>query len=247
MSYSDGITCPCFGWVREYGVGLPGEVHHRNCKHWSREHKGAEVHTTKHELIVLGDPDGDESHNCDAMGCGTFSHVLFRFPLAAGVEGRPYNLPAEARERLSGGHIAKPDWDGVDVPLAPKLAVWFGPMPESNGKTNWTAILHRGDLASGHTIERSEHHDRVRYEADRVRWLIGELPEQPFVLDYNADMLSPPGYVHPCDVAVPAPAQQPTPLPDGTFLWDGRTPFSPSAFPAGVTEAQPQQEKNDVR
>lgn len=116
----------------------------------------------------------------------------------------------------------------------PKLAVWFGPMPESNGKTNWTAILHRGDISEGYTIERSEHHDRVRYEADRVRWLIGELPELPFVLDYNADMLSPPGYVHPCDVAVPAPAQQPTPLPDGTFLWDGRTPFSPSAFPAGV-------------
>jgi hypothetical protein len=35
-------------------------------------------------------------------------------------------------------------------------------------------------------------------------------------------------------VAIPAPAQQPTPLPDGTFLWDGRTPFIPSAFPVGV-------------
>lgn len=35
------------------------------------------------------------------------------FLRARGVEGRPYNLPAEARERLSGGHIAKPDEHGV--------------------------------------------------------------------------------------------------------------------------------------
>lgn len=88
MSHNDEIRCPCFGWAREYGVGLPGEVHHRNCKLWSREHKGAEVHATKTELIVLGEPDdNDESHNCDAMGCGTFSHVLFRFPLPSGVKG----------------------------------------------------------------------------------------------------------------------------------------------------------------
>lgn len=78
------------------------------------------------------------------------------------------------------------------VPAQP-LAVWFGPMPESNGKTNWTAILHRGDLAHGFTIERSEHHDRVRYEADRVRHLIGELAEEPDILAYDADMLSPRG------------------------------------------------------
>lgn len=79
------------------------------------------------------------------------------------------------------------------VAPAQPLTVWFGPMPESNGKTNWTAILHRGDLAHGFTIERSEHHDRVRYEADRVRHLIGELAEEPDVLAYDADMLSPPG------------------------------------------------------
>lgn len=89
---------------------------------------------------------------------------------------------------------------GVAVPAAPKLGVWFGAMPESNGKANWTAILHRGDLASGHTIERSEHHDRVRYEADRVRWLIGELAEEPDLLAYDPDMLNPPDYEHPCGV-----------------------------------------------
>jgi hypothetical protein len=77
----------------------------------------------------------------------------------------------------------------------PKLSVWYGPMPESNGKTNWTAILHKGDIASGMTIDKSEYPDRVRYEADRVRWLIGELDKEPFILDYDADKHS--GYVAP--------------------------------------------------
>lgn len=72
-----------------------------------------------------------------------------------------------------------------------ELAVWFGSMPESNGKTNWTAILHRGDIAEGHTIERSEYHDRVRYEADCVRYLIGELPERPDILSYDPELRVP--------------------------------------------------------
>jgi hypothetical protein len=93
---------------------------------------------------------------------------------------------------------------GVEGTPAAKLTVWFGAMPESNGKANWTAILHRGDLSEGYTIERSEHHDRVRYEADRVRWLIGETGFQPDILMYDADMLSPPGWGHPCGVAVTA-------------------------------------------
>lgn len=75
------------------------------------------------------------------------------------------------------------------------LAVWYGPMPESNGKTDWTAILHKGDLAEGHTIDRSEYPDRVRYAADCVRYLIGELQDRPWILDYDADKHS--GYVAP--------------------------------------------------
>lgn len=82
-----------------------------------------------------------------------------------------------------------------------ELAVWYGKMPESNGKTNWTAILYRkgdedtlfGGLADGFTIDRSEYPDRVRYEADRVRYLIGEIEEEPFILDYDAELHS--GYV----------------------------------------------------
>jgi len=77
----------------------------------------------------------------------------------------------------------------------PNLAVWYGSMPESNGKTNWTAILHAGEIWKGITIDRSEYPDRVRYEADRMRWMIGELEQQPSILDYDADKHS--GYVSP--------------------------------------------------
>jgi hypothetical protein len=76
-----------------------------------------------------------------------------------------------------------------------KLSVWYGSMPESNGKTNWTAILHAGDIAEGITLDRSEYPDCVRYEADRARYLIGEIDKAPFILDYDADKHS--GYSAP--------------------------------------------------
>lgn len=34
--------------------------------------------TQQNELIVLGEPDLVKNHNCDAMGCSTFNHVIFR-------------------------------------------------------------------------------------------------------------------------------------------------------------------------
>lgn len=80
----------------------------------------------------------------------------------------------------------------------PELTVWYGSMPESNGKSNWTAMLHRkGESKSLNymTIDRSEYPDRVRYAADRVRYLIGEISERPSILDYDADKHS--GYVAP--------------------------------------------------
>lgn len=86
----------------------------------------------------------------------------------------------------------------VAGPQAPKLTVRFGSMPESNGKANWTATLCRaGDdslraLMDGYGFARSEYHDRVRYEADCMRFLIGELDKEPDILAYDADMLSPP-------------------------------------------------------
>jgi hypothetical protein len=93
-----------------------------------------------------------------------------------------------------------PPADGV----APtQLTVWFGPMPESNGKSNYTAILHRvGEcMSEGITIHRSEYPDRARYEADEVRYLLGELTGKPCILDYDADKHS--GYT----------TQQPAPSP----------------------------------
>lgn len=78
----------------------------------------------------------------------------------------------------------------------PELAVWYGPMPETNGRTNWTALLHRkGDVYGGITIDRSEYPERVRYEADRMRHMIGELESEPDILEYDADKHS--GYVEP--------------------------------------------------
>lgn len=83
-----------------------------------------------------------------------------------------------------------------------KLSVFYGKMPESNGKSNWTAILYRknegelfGGIGDGITIERSEYPDRVRYEADRLRYLIGDINEKPSILDYDGNKHS--GYVHP--------------------------------------------------
>ena len=91
----------------------------------------------------------------------------------------------------------------------PELTVWYGAMPETNGKTNWTAILHRKgqQIWEGITIDRSEYPDRVRYEADRMRHLIGELPDEPDILSYDADAHS--GYVKPGNSPV---------IPDGYVM-----------------------------
>lgn len=90
------------------------------------------------------------------------------------------------------------------------LTVWYGPMPETNGKSNFTAILHRKDegIQGGITLDRSGYPDRVRYEADRARYLIGELEGRPCIIDYDADAHS--GYTAP-----PAPAPVTVKLPDG--------------------------------
>lgn len=62
-------------------------------------------------------------------------------------------------------------------------------MPESNGRNNWTATL----LGNGRdfTIARSEYPGRVAYEADCVRFIIGERDTWPRILDYGADDCTP--------------------------------------------------------
>lgn len=95
----------------------------------------------------------------------------------------------------------------------PDLTVWCGPMPESNGKSNFTAILMRkgaglfDGISSGITIARSEYPDRVRYEADRMRYLIGELESEPDILAYDPDKHS--GYKAPASDVVPVPRELP--------------------------------------
>lgn len=46
--------------------------------------KGAklvECYETANEYVICGEvDDNDEDHNCDEMGCGTFSHVIARYP-----------------------------------------------------------------------------------------------------------------------------------------------------------------------
>lgn len=75
----------------------------------------------------------------------------------------------------------------------PKLKVSYGRMPESNGKNNWTVILYReGDFFGGYTVSRSEYPDRERYEADCLRYLIGEIDKRPCILDYDGDLVSEP-------------------------------------------------------
>lgn len=86
-----------------------------------------------------------------------------------------------------------------ELAARPALTVWYGPMPESNGKSNFTAILMRKDgeffegITGGITIDRGEYPERVRYEADRMRYLIGELPDEPDITTYDTDLHS--GYV----------------------------------------------------
>lgn len=98
------------------------------------------------------------------------------------------------------------------VQEAPQLTVWENPMPESNGKSNFTAILTRKDatgfdiFTDGFTIARSEYPDRVRYEADCIRYIIGELKERPEIWLYDENKRS--DYVAP---AVPK---------TGSLKWD---------------------------
>ena len=34
--------------------------------------------TGKGEIVAIGEPDWQQDHNCDSMGCTIFSHVIYR-------------------------------------------------------------------------------------------------------------------------------------------------------------------------
>ena len=84
----------------------------------------------------------------------------------------------------------------------PRLRVVVASFPETNGKRNWTALILREDhswgglvgTAGGVTLARGEMWNRVAYEAERAKYLIGLRDTEPFVLDYGDDTPTPDGW-----------------------------------------------------
>ena len=119
--------------------------------------------------------------------------------------GEPKRWPPSDRARSYAqemGRTIEPLYAAAS-PARPELTVWYGKMPESNGRENWTAVLRRVNPTDkwdqGFCFARSEYPGRVLYEADRVRWIIGERAERPDILAYDADAHS--GYVEPASPA----------------------------------------------
>lgn len=86
----------------------------------------------------------------------------------------------------------------TEIHPQPRLTVRLTSFPESNGKRNWTALLVRVDPwnglvgnCGGITVARGELWNRVAYEAERTKFLIGERDTEPFVLDYGDDISTP--------------------------------------------------------
>lgn len=87
---------------------------------------------------------------------------------------------------------------GPPATMQPRLTVRLCSFPESNGKRNWTALLVRVDAWSGLigncggiTVAHGEFWNRVAYEAERTKLLIGERDTEPCVLDYGEDIQTP--------------------------------------------------------
>lgn len=114
-------------------------------------------------------------------------------------------------------------------PARPELTVWYGKMPESNGRENWTAVLRRVNPTDkwdqGFCFARSEYPGRVLYEADRVRWIIGERAERPDILAYDADAHS--GYVEPASPARTPMGGEVEALREVKRFLDGEHPSAP--------------------
>jgi hypothetical protein len=79
-----------------------------------------------------------------------------------------------------------------------QLTVRLTSFPETNGRRNWTALLVRKQPwdglignCGGITVAHGELWNRVAYEAERAKFLIGERPDEPFILDYGDDIETP--------------------------------------------------------
>lgn len=83
--------------------------------------------------------------------------------------------------------------------MQPELEVVIRAFPESNGKQNWTAMLVRKDRswdglqgnAGGITIARGEYWNRVAYDAERTKFLIGAVSTEPSIRNYMRDTKEP--------------------------------------------------------
>lgn len=80
----------------------------------------------------------------------------------------------------------------------PKLKVVVCSFPESNGKRNWTALLLReqpweglAGNCGGITLAYGELWNRVAYEAECTKFLLGMRDTEPCILDYGVDIETP--------------------------------------------------------
>ena len=99
----------------------------------------------------------------------------------------PTKAPQVGQSELTGG-----------LGRQPRLTVRLQSFPESNGKRNWTALLVRVDAwgglvgnCGGIPVGRGELWNRVAYEAERAKLLIGERDTEPNILDYSDDIRTP--------------------------------------------------------
>ena len=95
-------------------------------------------------------------------------------------------------------HIKKLEQKLSDAEKQPRLTVKLQSYPETNGKRNWTALLVRVDKwgglvgnSGGISIAHGELWNRVAYEAERTKLLIGERDTEPCILDYGEDIETP--------------------------------------------------------
>lgn len=62
--------------------------------------KLVECYETEREFVICGEVDSDdESHDCDSMGCGSFSHVIARIPKVDLEQGWPIERAENAKLR----------------------------------------------------------------------------------------------------------------------------------------------------
>lgn len=142
----------------------------------------------------------------------------------------------------------------------PRLTVRVQSFPESNGKRNWTALLVRVNPwdglignCGGITIARGELWNRVAYEAERAKLLIGERDSEPDVLDYGDDITTPDQWAgevrggRPVRERKAAPSAQAEPVAyvdhaDGRVIWKGkRLPGGALLYGASpAAQAEPQ-------